>query len=195
MKNRRYRNAKISEHRLSRVVRCFAVGKSAKDTATITRLSEPSVEALFMKLREKLLTNGGFLFPDPPPVDELPAAAAIYNKTYRGVPGDHTRLFEAETIYRIVMSRNYRRVLRLDAAKAADRAKAERLYLSDPSGKRYRFFELLSPGAGEADPKNTRAYVPGNTRPTSVILVNELQREPGQAFFQFIWQLLLKSPL
>lgn len=195
MKNRRYRNAKISEHRLGRVVRCFAVGKSAKETATITRLSEPAVEALFMKLREKLLNVGGLKWETPPATTEHPAAAVLYNKTYRGVPIENSRLFENETLFRFIMSTHYRRVLRLDASKAADRAKAERLYLSDSAGKRYRFFELLSPGPGEADPANTREYIPGNTRPTSVILVNELQREPGQAFFQFIWQLLLKSPL
>lgn len=57
-KNRRYRNAKISEYRLRKVVECFARDMSVKDTAIATKLSRQSVDIIFTRLRERMRDHG-----------------------------------------------------------------------------------------------------------------------------------------
>ena len=57
-KNRRYRNAKISEYKLRRVVECFARNMTAKDAAQATRLSPDTINAIYLRLRERLADYG-----------------------------------------------------------------------------------------------------------------------------------------
>lgn len=57
-KNRRYRNAKISEYKFRRVIECFAHDLTVRDAALKTKLSEPAIANIYMMVRMKLKTNG-----------------------------------------------------------------------------------------------------------------------------------------
>lgn len=52
--NRYYRHARISEGRLKRVIRCFALDLTASETAALVHLSVRSTNTIFLKLRRRL---------------------------------------------------------------------------------------------------------------------------------------------
>ena len=54
--NRYYNRAKISEAKFRYVLRLFALDLTASDTARLTSLSVRSVNALYLRLRQRLLT-------------------------------------------------------------------------------------------------------------------------------------------
>src|SRR5687767_5197017 len=52
--NRYYRHARISEGRLRRLIRCFALDLTASETAALVHLSVRSTNTIFLKLRRRL---------------------------------------------------------------------------------------------------------------------------------------------
>ena len=83
-KNRRYRGAKISEHRLHGIVQRFCEDKTVKETAKETRISEPTVRNIFMRLRERLHEHG-FIRVHQRTSGTMPARF-VFGRKHRGVP-------------------------------------------------------------------------------------------------------------
>jgi transposase len=52
--NKYYRHSKISEYQFRRLANCFALDLNATETAALTGLSRRSVNAVFLKIRERL---------------------------------------------------------------------------------------------------------------------------------------------
>ena len=194
-KNRRYRNAKISEHRLRRVVDCFARNMTAKASAEATKLSQPTIEGIFHRLREKLRDHGRTQFNFAPGTNH--PARHIFNKTYRGTPEELQELFAIETITRILFAQNFRGFERLDASVPANVEKARRLIAYNNSHKavRYRVWEELNEAPLETGAKPTRPFNPHSFRTDSAILINEVHASPEDAFFAWLWKMLLHHPL
>lgn len=180
-KNRRYRNAKISEYRLRRVVEAFARESSAKDTAATTRLSETSIEAIFRKLRQRVTDYPMVrLIPNP---DEPPPARFIFNRQHRGVAEQDIPFHEMDVITRILNAQNFSGFERLSAANPDHVKRAIALMKMKANGhRRYNIYEELAPQPGDGEPK-TRAFDPLDYEPTSAILVNEMKADPQQAYF------------
>ena len=192
-KNRRYRGAKISEYRLRRVVECFARDMSAKDAAEATKLSKPSVEAIYRRLRERLSEHPIVrLIPGPEP---SPAMRAIVNRKTQGVAEADHPLHEMATLTRILNAQHFAGFEALSAADPEHVAKAVRLMKMKANGnRRYNIFERFTPQPGDTAPR-TRPFDPLRFEATSTILVNEMKADPHAAHFQYIWKLLLKHPL
>lgn len=192
-KNRRYRNAKISEHRLRRVIECFAQNLTVKDAAQRTKISEPAVASIYMRVRVKLKTHGLVTFqPDP---NSPPAARPAWGPKHRGAPAEHHDLHEIEFLHRVLTAQKYRYVERLSVADPKQWDRVMRLYLSDRKTGRFTFTELIRPGPQELEPQNHRPFDPADIYSKSVILVNERMIDGNAAFFRYLWDLLLKSPL
>lgn len=192
-KNRRYRNAKISEHRLRRVIEYFAQNLTVRDAAIKTKLSEPTIASIYMRVRVKLKTNGLITFqPDP---NSPPAARPAWGPKHRGAPEEHHDLHEIEFLHRVLTAQQYRYVERLSAADPKQWDRVMRLYLSDRKTNRYTFTELIRPGPHELEPQNHRPFDPADIYSKSIIIVNERMVDGNAAFFRYLWDLLLKSPL
>jgi hypothetical protein len=192
-KNRRYKGAKISEHRLKRVIECFAQNLTVKDAAAKTKLSEPTIATIYMRMRLKLKTNGLFQFAVPAGAPAV--AKPIWGPKHRGAPASHHQLHEIEFIHRVLCGQNYRYVERLSVADPKQYDRLMRLYHADRTLKRYNFIELLKPGSEELKPENHRPFNPADYHDNAIILINERMVDANAAFFRYLWQLLLRSPL
>ena len=192
-KNRRYRNAKISEYKFRRVIECFAHDLTVRDAALKTNLSEPAIANIYMMVRMKLKTNGMFKF-DIADEKNRPAQA-IWGPKHRGAPEAHKELHEIEAIHRIVAAHNFRYVEKLAVSVPDQWERAKRLYLSDRKTGKLNFFEMLPEGTLTREGEKQQVFDPSDVNPNSVILVNEKMVNPHYAFFRYLWQLLLKSPL
>ena len=193
-KNRRYRNAKISEHRLRRVVECFAHNKTAGETVKATKLSAPTVNLIFHRLREQMRDHGLFV----PKFDGGPhPARVIFDRKHRGVPEHLHDLHAIEAIHRVLCAQHLKGFERLPASDPANVEKAARLlrFDSGQSVKRYKIWEVLKTEAGEAGAPKTRPFDPRHIREDSDILINELHASPEGAFLAYLWILLLKHPI
>jgi len=192
-KNRRYRNAKVSEYRLRRVVECFARDMNVKDTATATRLSAHSVDAIFMRLRETMRDNGlvGFQFyPNiPQPI------GPVVGPKHRGVPEKSKDLYAVEFIHRVLTAQQLGGFEKLSACDPKHIARATRLMKVKQGGiLRYAVIEQLAPVPGESEPR-TRSFSALEYDERSTILINERKLDPHTAFFRYLWDLLLRYPL
>lgn len=52
--NKYYRRSRLSEYKFRRLTRCFALDLTATETAAITGLSRRSVNAIYLRIRERL---------------------------------------------------------------------------------------------------------------------------------------------
>lgn len=192
-KNRRYRNAKISEYKFKKVVWFFAHNLSVREAAQRINLSEPTIANIYMRMRAKLKTNGMFNF-DIADEKNRPAQA-IWGPKHRGAPDTHKELHEIETITRIVAAHNFRYVEKLAVSDPKQWERALQIYLSDRKAGRYNLFEMLPEGTLTEEGEKQRLFDPSEANPNSIIVVNEKMADPYAAFFRYLWQLLLKSPL
>jgi len=191
-KNRRYRNSKISEYRLRRVVECFARDMTVKDTAAATKLSPQAVDAIFMRLRERMFTNGMVRFDLP---DEPSAAQAIFDTKHRGVPEKSHPFYTAEFIHRVLKAQRLTGFEELSAAKPDDVKKATKLHGLRRNGiRQYVVLEKLKPTPEKPDGKIV-PFSPLDFREDSVILINERAFDAHENFFRYLWGLLLRHPL
>lgn len=192
-KNRRYRNAKISEHRLRRVVECFARDMTASDAATATKLSKPSVETIYRRLRERMSEHPIVrLIPGPTP---SPAMRTVVNRKAAGVVEADHPLHEMAMITRILNAQHFAGFEELSAANPDHVAKAVRLMKMKANGSpRYNIYERLAAMPGDTAPR-TQPFDPLTYEPSSAILVNEMKADPYAAHFRYLWTLLLKHPL
>lgn len=193
-KNRRYRGAKISEYRLRRVVHCFARDMTAKDAAIETKLSRPTVESIYWRLRERLSEHP--LVRLIPSGEPSPAMRMIVNRKTAGVTEAAHPLHEMAILTRILNEQHFAGFEELSAANPDHVAKATRLMrIKFNDGRhRYHIHERLKPEQGEPSPC-TRPFNPLSFDPSSSIIVNEVRVDPYQAHFEYIWRLLLKHPL
>ncbi len=195
-KNRRYRNAKISEYKLRRVVECFARNMTAKDASTATRLSEPTVNAIYMRLRERLAEHG---FINRHNLTRAPGAEPPdlnqHMSDRRGIKVSHHELFEFEAINRIMAAQQFSGFEELSASNPAHVKRAIRLHgLKQDGIRRYAVIEQLKPQAGDTEP-NVRPFAPFDYEVSSTLLINERKLDSQTAFFRFIWKIILDHPL
>lgn len=194
-KNRRYRNSKLSEHRLRRVVECFARDMTAAETVKATRLSAPTINLIFHRLREQMRDYGLFASKFD---DEAPhPLAAIFNPKHRGVPEHLHDLHAIERLHRILCAQHFKGFGRLPSSDPKNVEKAIRLLHFDAqqSVKRYQIWEALRPAEGDVGAPQTRLFDPLHFRQDSDILINELHASPQDAFFTYLWALLLRHSI
>ena len=192
-KNRRFRNAKISEYRLRRVVECFARDVTVRETAAETKLSRQSIDAIFMRIRERIFSHGlvrfDFSGDEPQPV------RYVVNAKHRGAPEKYHHLYAAELIHRALTAQQIKGFEELQASNPAHIRRATKLHGMRQSGlRRYVVFERLRAEPGEAEGK-VRPFAPLDFEETSTILINERMLDPHTAFFRYLWKLLLTHPL
>ena len=194
-KNRRYRNAKISEHRLRRVVDCFARDMMAAETVKATRLSAPTVNLIFHRLRERMRDHG--LFIPNFAGDEPHPLATTFNPKHRGVPEHLHDLHAIERIHRVLCAQHLKGFERLPASDPKNVEKAVRLLRFDENQavKRYQIWEALKKSDDSPEAPETRPFDPEVVRPDSGILINERHLSPEDAYFTYLWALLLRYPL
>lgn len=150
-KNRRYRNAKISEYRLRRVVECMAKDLTVAETADATKLSRQAVDTIFMRIRERLRDHGLVRF-EPNPNEPSPARF-VFNPKHRGVPERYHDLYAIELINRVLCAQNLKGFEELAASNPAHVKRAIRLSkLRINKMRRYAIIERkpLKPGETEA---------------------------------------------
>lgn len=194
-KNRRYRNSKLSEHRLRRVVECFAHDLTAAETVKATRLSAPTVNLIFHRLREQMRDYGLFV-PKFEDGTQHPLAA-VFNPKHRGVPEHQHDLHAIERLHRILCAQHLKGFEKLAASDPRNVEKATRLLRFD-EGKpvqRYQIWEAFKQPDGATDTPETQPFDPSHVRPDSNILINERHVSPSDAFFAYLWGLLLRYPL
>ena len=192
-KNRRYRGAKISEYRLRRVVECFARNMTVKDTAAATKLAKPSVDSIFMRLRERMFHHGLVKFDLPK--DEPSAAQAIFDRKHRGVPERSHPYYTAEFVHRVLCAQNLQGFEELSAANPAHVKKAIRLHGLRQNGmRRYVVLEKMKAREGQKEGE-VRPFAPLDFEESSTILINERKLDPHTSFFRYLWGLLLRHPL
>jgi hypothetical protein len=196
-KNRRYRNAKISEYLFKKIVLGFALEQTIGQTARDTRLSETAVSGLYWRLREHLRRYPIFDFSGLKRDEPITPMKILFDRVHRGgATPEQNELIEIERITRIIMGQKFRYVERLSASDPKQLDKARRIYKRNEQARVYTLTELLKPGApDETAPENMRPFEPGDCKLTSVILINERQPNPGHAFFRYLWELLLRFPL
>ena len=192
-KNRRYRNAKISEYRLRKVVECFARDMSVKDTASQTRLSRQSADIIFTRLRERMRDHGlvkfDFTSDEPHPV------RFIVNEKHRGAPAHTHDLYAVELIHRGLIAHNLKGFEELSASNPNHVKKAIRLHGIRQNGiRRYAVIEQMKPKPGETEGV-TRPFAPLDYEEDSTLLINERMLDAPTAFFRYLWKLLLRHPL
>jgi len=191
-KNRRYRGAKISEHRLKNLVRCFAADLSVKDAAAKTKFSEPTVRDIFMRLRQHLF-DYGFMRVDRRDNEGAMPARIVFAKKHRGVPEKFAHLFETEFLHRVYFTKNGRAVKRFAAKNEKDLEAVRKFVNYNKVKPKYEIIEVL--GKNAEGKLVTRPFEPADFRSSSIIVINELNLSPNEAFFRYIWALLLKRPL
>jgi len=192
-KNRRSRNAKISEYKLKKLVTCFAKDMTVKDTIAATKLSEPTVRDYFMDIRRRIHDHG-FMPPIKRSGDNKMPARIVFQKKHRGVPEKYAHHYEAEFLHRVFTSRNLKTVHKFAASDEAELKKVQKFIRYNKLEDKYNIIEMLKPAeSGKAAKK--REFDPVDYERTSTILINERKVDPHEAFFRFIWALLLKYPL
>jgi hypothetical protein len=204
-KNRRYRNAKISEYKFKKVVMGFARRQTAGATARATKLSEPTVSSLYWRLRAHLRLYPMFNF--EPMIQatkdaqaqgqEQGAIKVWYDKVHHGgSTPEQESLLSIELISRAVMGNRFTYVERLKVSNPKQLEKARRLYAMNKPVRRYNLIEILKPDIpDEMANGNARPFAPDDYELGSVILVNEHMIDKDGAFFRYLWQSLLKHPL
>ena len=176
------------------MVECFARDLSAADTVTITKLSAPTVNLIFHRLRERMRDHGLF-------VGHFDGAQhplrAVFNPKHRGAPEHLHDLHAIERLHRILSAQHLKGFHRLPASAPINVEKATRLLRSDISQqtRRYRIWEAFKQAAGDPNAPETRPFDPSCFRQDSDILVNELHASPEDAFFAYLWALLKRHPL
>jgi len=191
-KNRRSLNAKFSEYRLKKLVLCFAQDLTVKETVATTKMSEPTVRAHFMMIRQRIYDHG-FMRVNRRSENKMPARI-IFQKKHRGVPEKYAHLYEVEFLHRVLTSRNTKTVHKFDAGNDAELAKVRKFINYNKLEDKYNIVELLkvdAKGAGTTQ----RPFDPMDFERSSTILINERKVDPHDSFFRFIWALLLKHPL
>lgn len=194
-KNRRYRNAKISEHRLRRVVDCFARDLTAAATVQETKLSAPTVNLIFQRLRERMRDHGLLI---PNFQGQAHPLAAVFNPKHHGVPVHLHDLHAIERIHRVLCAQHLKGFERLPASDQRNIDKAVRLLKLDASQagpKRYQIWEAFKQVNEATGTPVTRPFDPRHVRSDSDILINERHLSRQAAFFAYLWQLLLRHPL
>ena len=198
-KNRRSRNAKISEYRLRKLVMCFAKNLTARETAAETRLTEPTVRHRFMQIRQLLFEHG------PMRVDvknvegrapkERPAKY-IYERQYKGVKQKYAHLFEIEVLNRIFATKNVNMVKRFAAWNDSHMKEVMRYVDYNKLHAKYDIVEILNDASGVPhSQREQRPFEPFDYETDSLIVVNEHNVAPDEAFFRVIWELMRKFPL
>ena len=178
---------------LRRVVECFAKDMTAKDTAIATKLSEPSIEAIFHRLREQMRDHGMFAFQNNP--DEPQPARFVFNRKHRGVPEKDHPLHAIELIHRVLSAQNLKGFEELSASNPAHVKRATRLHGIRQNGmRRYAVLEKLKPKVEQTEGE-TRPFAPLDFEEDSTILINERKLDPHMAFFRYLWGLLLRHPI
>ncbi len=192
-KNRRYRGSKISEYKLRRVVECFAKNMTVKDTAKTTRISPQSINAIFMRIRERMRDHGLFRFNKTDP-NHAPAKA-IFGRKHRGVPTKYDELYEIEFIHRVLCEQQPKGFQKLSASKDEDIAKARRLHAAGKKSGRHVVIEVQNVKQGEGPRRVSGQFDPLDFKEDSELIVNERHMDPEGNFFRYLWALLLRHPL
>lgn len=161
-KNRRARNAKISEYRLRKLVLAFAQDMTVRDAAKKTGLSEPTVRQHFMTLRQRLYDHG-FLRVNRREGDRMPARI-IFAKKHRGVPERYAHLYEAEFLNRAFATKNVRRVWKFAASNAHEMEKLKTFVAYNKLNDKYDIIEALAAKSSEKRGKTARS-IRVTTRP------------------------------
>lgn len=193
-KNRRYRNSKLSEYRLRRVVECFARDMTAAETVKATRLSAPTVNLIFHRLRERMRDHGLFVakFGDGTPHP----LAAVFNPKHRGVPEHQHDLHAIERIHRILCAQHLKGFERLPASDSKNVEKATRLLRFDAQQpvKRYRIWEAFSQADGNTGAPETKPFDPAHVRQDSAILNQRVARQPTGCIFRVHMGIIIRKP-
>ena len=199
MKNRRIRDAKISEYKFKKLVKAFAHNKTAKEASRELKLSEPTIRHRYMQLRQTLFDHGPIRV-DLNNVEGRPAkdrpAKYIFERQYRGVKDKYAHLYEIEMLNRIFVTKNIRAVKRFRADNENDMAKVQKYLDYNRNQNKYDIIEELYDDTGRRlAEKDRRPFDPLEYRPNSHILINEHNLSPEDSFFHVVWRLLLKHPL
>ena len=146
-----------------------------------------------MELRQTIYDHG-FLRVTVRDSDQTPARY-IFDRKHRGSPERYKHLYEAETLHRIFATKNIRAVQRFKASdpKAIERVKALARY--NTTHDKYDIIEMLERGEADDGQKETRPFDLTDYEASSTIIVNERNLDPSEAFFRWLWGLLLKHPL
>jgi len=121
-------------------------------------------------------------------------ARIIFAKKHRGVPEKYAHLYEAEFLHRVFATKNAKVVKRFSAAKEDNLKEVRKFINYNKVNDKYDIIEMLESG-GSGQQSKTRPLDPMDFKRTSTILINERNIDPHDAFFRFIWALLLKFPL
>ncbi len=199
MKNRRSRSAKITEYKLEKLVRCFAKNMTAKETMEEMKLSEPTVRHRFMQIRQLLYDHGPMRM-DHSKVEGRPAkdrpAKYIYERQYRGVKEKYAHLFEMEVLNRIIATKNDKAVRRFLANNEEHMEQVKKYATYNKLHDKYDIIEVLNATHGKRlSEHETRPFDMLDYEENSLIIINEYNIEPDEAFFRVIWNLLRKHPL
>jgi len=193
MKNRRARGAKFSEYRLKKLVTAFARDLTAKDTAAQTGFSEPTVRKHFMTIRQRIYDHG-FMRVNKRDGTHMPARW-VFAKKHRGVPEKYAHLYEAEFLHRVFATKKMQSVRRLSPTNPQDMKTVRSLVRYNKATSKYDIIEVFDEKTLKAGAAKSRPYDPSDCKTTSTIVINERNLNPHEAFFRFIWALLLKHPL
>lgn len=193
-KNRRYTGAKISEYKLKKLVLGFAENKTVKETTETTKISEPTVRDIFMRIREHLHLYG-FIRVNRRDVSGNMPARIIFAKKHRGVPEKYAVLFETEFLHRAFFTKNTKAFKKFSASKEEDLKTVQKYFNYNKLNDKYDIIEVLVDLKEDGKGRQTRAFDPMDFKKTSDIVINERNISPSDAFFNYIWELLLKHPL
>lgn len=157
-------------------------------------MSRQSVDDIFHRLRERLFTHGLVQF-DFDTSDEPHPVVPIINQRHRGAPKRYHDYHAAEVIHRALTAQNLTGFEELSAANPSHVKKAIRLHLTHPGGyRRFAVIERRSLKPGETEPKLI-PFDPLDFEETSALLINDRRPDPDEAFFRYLWDLLLRVPL
>ncbi|MBN9890161.1 hypothetical protein [Salipiger abyssi] len=178
---------------MQKLVRAFAEDKTVKQAAQETGFSEVTARNVFMKLREHLYRYGFMRLP-PIPGRAMPARI-VFAKKHRGVPEKYAHLYETEFLHRVYFTKNGRAVKRFSARDPKAIPRVKKLLEYNKVTEKYDVIEQLERLDPETGQRETRPFDPIDFETSSTIIVNELNLEPSEAFFRYLWGLLLKIPL
>lgn len=193
-KNRRYAGAKISEYKLKKLVLGFAEDKTVKDTADVTKISEKTVRHIFMRLRQHLHRYGFMRVHNRDASGNMPARI-IFAKKHRGVPEKFAVFFETEFLHRAYFTKNTKAFKKFAANKEGDLKAVQKYINYNKLNDKFDIIEVLVDLKEDGKSRQTRAFDPMDFKKTSDIVINERNISPSEAFFRYIWGLLLKHPL
>ena len=174
---------------------CFARDMTAAETVKATKLSAPTVNLIFHRLRERMRDHGLFI-PQFGGGEEHPLKE-VFNPKHRGVPEHLHDLHAIERIHRILCAQHLKGFERLPASDPKNVEKAIRLLRFDgmQPKRRYQIWEAFRQAEGDTGAPETRPFDPRHIRKDSDILINELHASPQEAFFVYLWKLLLENPI